>query len=44
MKADERSSKPAEPKEGIDPVIFGEIQLLLPSIAVFALPLTVLSF
>ena len=55
MKADQGEAKPAGPKEGIDPVIFGEIQLLLAEkrtafsalrtgIAVFALPLTVLSF
>lgn len=48
-------SRPDGPREGINPVIFGEIQLLLAEkrtafatmrtgIAVFALPLSVLSF
>ena len=51
----ERDSTPGTPKAGIDPMIFGEIELLLAEkrtafsamrtgIAVFALPLTVLSF
>ncbi len=55
MNAADLSGKPSGPKEGIDPVIFGEIQLLLAEkrtafsamragIAVFTLPLTVLSF
>src|SRR4051812_4191065 len=51
----EQGSKPTGPKEGIDPIVFGEIELLLAEkrtafsalrtgIAVFALPITVLSF
>jgi uncharacterized membrane protein YkgB len=55
MDAAEQAPKPSGPKGGIDPIIFGEIELLLAEkrtafsalrtgIAVFALPITVLSF